>query len=53
MVWACEEEAVAEPVRAVETITVEGRRSRGWPKLTWDERLKQHLVELHLSEDMV
>ncbi|XP_035833017.1 uncharacterized protein LOC118481829 [Helianthus annuus] len=38
-----------EPVRAVETITVEGRMSRGRPKLTWDERLRQDLVELHLS----
>ncbi|XP_022041886.1 uncharacterized protein LOC110944534 [Helianthus annuus] len=44
---------LTEPVRAMETMTGEGRRSRGRPKLTWDERLWQDLVELHLSEDMV
>ncbi|XP_035838805.1 uncharacterized protein LOC110908170 [Helianthus annuus] len=42
------------PVRAVETLTVEGRRSRGLtPKLTWDERIRHDLLELHLTEDMV
>ena len=41
------------PVRVVETLTVEGRRGRGRPKLTWDEQIRHDLVELHLSEDMV
>jgi hypothetical protein len=41
------------PVRAVEACVVEGRRNRGRPKLTWDERIRQDLIELHLSEDMV
>ncbi|XP_076951351.1 putative sphingolipid transporter spinster homolog 2 [Bidens hawaiensis] len=41
------------PVRVVETLNVEGRRSRGRPKLTWEERIRQDLLELHLSEDMV
>ncbi|XP_076938903.1 uncharacterized protein LOC143607281 [Bidens hawaiensis] len=41
------------PVRAVETLNVEGRRSRGRPKLTWVERIMPDLLELHLSEDMV
>ncbi|KAJ0587063.1 hypothetical protein HanIR_Chr04g0158951 [Helianthus annuus] len=42
-----------EPVRVVETLTVEGRRGRGRPKLTWDEQIRHDLLELHLSEDMV
>ena len=41
------------PVRVVETLTVEGRRGRGRPKLTWDEQIRHDLLELHLSEDMV
>ncbi|XP_076888440.1 uncharacterized protein LOC143538876 [Bidens hawaiensis] len=41
------------PVIAVETLNVEGRRSRGRPKLTWEERIRQDLLELHLSEDMI
>ena len=41
------------PVRVVETLTVEGERCRGRPKLTWDERIRQDLLEMHLSEDMV
>ncbi|XP_076893865.1 uncharacterized protein LOC143545988 [Bidens hawaiensis] len=44
---------LTSPIRAVETINVEGRRSRGIPKLTWEERIRQDLLELHLSEDMV
>ncbi|XP_021974358.1 uncharacterized protein LOC110869410 [Helianthus annuus] len=40
-------------VRVVDTLCVEGRRSRGRPKLTWEERIRQDLLELHLSEDMV
>ena len=43
----------AAPVRVVETCIVEGKRSRGRPKLTWDERIRHDLIELHLSEDMV
>ncbi|MFS7974754.1 hypothetical protein Hanom_Chr10g00872421 [Helianthus anomalus] len=35
-------------VRSVETLTVEGRRSRGRPKLIWDDRIRNDLVELHL-----
>ncbi|KAJ0765672.1 hypothetical protein HanPI659440_Chr08g0306081 [Helianthus annuus] len=41
------------PVRVVEILTVEGRRGRGRPKLTWDEHIRHDLLELHLSEDMV
>ena len=44
---------MTEPVRAVENLTVEGRRGRGRPRLTWDERIRKDLQELHLSEDMV
>ncbi|MFS8005793.1 hypothetical protein Hanom_Chr13g01241491 [Helianthus anomalus] len=36
------------PVRVVDALCVEGRRSRGRPKFTWDERIKQYLIELHL-----
>ncbi|XP_076938837.1 uncharacterized protein LOC143607188 [Bidens hawaiensis] len=41
------------PVRVVEAFIVEGKRSRGRPKLTWDQRIRHDLTELHLSEDMV
>ncbi|XP_035834121.1 uncharacterized protein LOC118482649 [Helianthus annuus] len=40
-------------VRVVETLTVDGRRGRGRPKLTWDMRIRRDLIEMHLSEDMV
>ncbi|KAJ0509466.1 hypothetical protein HanIR_Chr11g0529131 [Helianthus annuus] len=42
-----------EPVRVVETLEVEGRRSRGRPKITWDERIRQDLQKLHLCKNMV
>ena len=41
------------PVRSVENITIEGRRGRGRPKMTWEERIRHDLIELNLSEDMV
>ncbi|KAJ0495634.1 putative reverse transcriptase domain, DNA/RNA polymerase superfamily [Helianthus annuus] len=40
-------------VRTVEALTVGGRRSSGRPKLTWEERIRADLLDLHLSEDMV
>uniref|UniRef100_A0A251T7W8 Uncharacterized protein n=1 Tax=Helianthus annuus TaxID=4232 RepID=A0A251T7W8_HELAN len=33
------------------TLTVDGRRSRGRPKMTWGERIRQDLPALHLSVD--
>ncbi|GJY91548.1 hypothetical protein Tco_0506744 [Tanacetum coccineum] len=39
-------------VRKVESITVEGGRRRGRPKLKWEDILKTDLKELMLSEDM-
>ncbi|KAD4179745.1 hypothetical protein E3N88_28336 [Mikania micrantha] len=41
------------PVRRVESLIVEGKRSRGRPRLTWDEQIRHDLSELHLSEDMI
>ena len=40
------------PVRCMETLTVEGLRRRGIPKLRWGDRLKLDMKELGLSEDM-
>ncbi|GKA21638.1 retrovirus-related pol polyprotein LINE-1 [Tanacetum coccineum] len=40
------------PVRRVEAMLVEGPRRRGRPKLRWEDRLKQDMKELLLSEDM-
>ncbi|GKC66063.1 hypothetical protein Tco_1098661 [Tanacetum coccineum] len=40
------------PVRRVEAMVVDGSRRRGIPKLRWEDRLKQDLKELRLSEDM-
>nr|GFA80172.1 putative methyltransferase family protein [Tanacetum cinerariifolium] len=39
-------------VRRVEAMLVEGSRRRGRPKLRWEDRLKQGMNELLLSEDM-
>ena len=41
------------PVRTVANINIEGKRGRGRPKLTWDERIMHDLIDLNLSEDMV
>ncbi|GKE39888.1 serine carboxypeptidase-like protein [Tanacetum coccineum] len=40
------------PVRRVEALLVDGSRIRGRPKLRWEDRLKQDMKELLLSEDM-
>ena len=39
---------VTTPVRVMETFNVEGSRSRGRPKLTWEESIRKDLVKLHL-----
>nr|GEV20937.1 hypothetical protein [Tanacetum cinerariifolium] len=39
-------------VRRVEAMLVEGSRRRGRPKHRWEDRLKQDMKELLLSEDM-
>ncbi|GKE33156.1 hypothetical protein Tco_1452478, partial [Tanacetum coccineum] len=39
-------------VRRVEVMVVEGSRRRGRPKLRWEDRLKQDMKGLLLSEDM-
>ncbi|GKE39051.1 hypothetical protein Tco_1462456, partial [Tanacetum coccineum] len=41
------------PVRRVEAMLVEGSRRRGRPKLRWEDRLKQDMKELLLSEDRI
>ncbi|GJZ67530.1 hypothetical protein Tco_0630770 [Tanacetum coccineum] len=40
------------PVRRVEALLVDSSRRRGRPKLRWEDRLKQDMKELLLSEDM-
>nr|GFA66423.1 hypothetical protein [Tanacetum cinerariifolium] len=40
------------PVRRVEAMLVEGSRRRGRPKIRWEDRLKQDMKELILSEYM-
>ncbi|GKB51108.1 probable LRR receptor-like serine/threonine-protein kinase RFK1 isoform X1 [Tanacetum coccineum] len=40
------------PVRRVEDMLVEGSKRRGRPKLRWEDRLKQDMMELLLSVDM-
>ena len=51
--WRLRWSETTNPVRSVENITIEGRRGRGRPKLTWDERIRRDLIDLNLSEDMV
>ena len=52
MVWTCEKKSVASPVRRIESLIVEGKRSWGRPKKTWVEQIKNDLSELHLSKDL-
>ncbi|GKA32260.1 hypothetical protein Tco_0718627 [Tanacetum coccineum] len=40
------------PGRRVEVMLVEGSNRRGRPKLRWEDRLKQDIMELFLSVDM-
>ncbi|CAO2829191.1 unnamed protein product [Amaranthus hypochondriacus] len=40
------------PVRRVESIIVEGKRSQGRPMRTWDEQIKIDMHELNLSKDL-
>ena len=40
------------PVRWVESIIVEGKKSRGRPGRTWDEQIKVDLHELNLFEGL-
>ncbi|GJV34735.1 hypothetical protein Tco_1395135 [Tanacetum coccineum] len=40
------------PVKTVKSFFVDGSRRRGGPKLRWEDRLKQDMKELLLSEDM-
>lgn len=39
-------------MRRVESFIVEGKRSRGRPKKTWEEQIRIDLRELNLSEDV-
>ena len=43
---------LAAPVRRVESIIVEDKRSRGRPRRTWDEQIKVDLRDLNLSEGL-
>ena len=43
---------VDSPVRRIESTIVEGKRSRGRPKKTWIEQIKNYLSEMHLSVDL-
>ncbi|XP_057517905.1 uncharacterized protein LOC130798828 [Amaranthus tricolor] len=40
------------PVRRIECIIVEGKRSRWRPRRTWEEQIKCDLHDLHLIEDL-
>ena len=40
------------PVRRIECIIVEGKRSRGRPRRTWEEQIKSDIHELHISKDL-
>ena len=54
MVWTCEAEgAEGTSSKGRETLIVEGKRSRGRPRLTWDEHTRYDLLKVHLSEDMI
>ena len=44
---------LADPVRRVKNIIIEGKRSRGRLRRTWDEQIKIDLRELNLSEGLI
>ncbi|KAD6796202.1 hypothetical protein E3N88_07098 [Mikania micrantha] len=44
---------VLAPVRRVENLSVEGKRYRGRPRLTWEKQIRQDMIALYLSEDMI
>ncbi|GJV72158.1 retrovirus-related pol polyprotein LINE-1 [Tanacetum coccineum] len=46
------DEDVVHRIRAVEALLVDDSRRSGKPKLRWEDRLKQDMKELLLSEDM-
>jgi hypothetical protein len=39
-------------VKSVETLAVEGKQSRCRRKLTWYEKIKHYLSDLHISENI-
>ena len=40
------------PVRRIESIIVEGKKSRERPRKIWEEQIKVDLRELYLSKDL-
>ena len=46
MVWARAEKDIDAPIRRIKSIIVEGKRSQGTPRRTWEEKIKiiEHLV---------
>nr|GEU73464.1 hypothetical protein [Tanacetum cinerariifolium] len=52
MVWHVKRRPQSIYVRRLESLTVDGARRRGRPKLRWEDRLKTDLKEMLLSEDM-
>ena len=40
------------PLRRIECIIVEGKRSRGRPRRTWEEQIKSDMHELHIFKDL-
>ncbi|GKB13587.1 retrovirus-related pol polyprotein LINE-1 [Tanacetum coccineum] len=52
MVWDVKRRPQTTPITRVEDMLVEGSRRRGRPKLRWEDRLKQDMKELILSEDI-
>ena len=39
-------------VRRIECIIVEGKRSQGRPRRTWEEQIKSDMHEVHLSKEL-
>lgn len=42
---------IDSPVKRIESIIVEGKKSQGRPKKTWIEQIKNDLSELHFFEE--
>lgn len=53
MVYACSEGNIKSPARRIESIIVEGKRSRGKPRRTREEQIKNDLHDLNLSRDLI
>ena len=50
--WHVQKKIHDAPVKRIECIIVEGKKSQGRSRRTWEEQIKSDLHEFHLSKDL-